>query len=389
MNRISKIFYRHITGNNSKEENLLLKNLSADNDTVKDIIDNLSDNNFLAQDMKRRAMVDYERPMRDMIFRINAIKRRRRLTVLSWSGAATIMVCIIVLPIYINHSVDKLRIAKGEIEDVPVQNINIESIKHGLASATLHTSNGATVELSAEDTLKTNISTAIEAYVKPDDKVIEQLSLEVPRGAEFKIVLEDSTAVWLNSQSTLVYPEVFGAKERKVTLMGEAYFEVKSDSERPFIVNAGNQTVKVYGTCFNVRAYDDEDFVSTTLESGLISIARADIPSGEVKIRPGHQARLNKEEDKLQIRQVDPAIISSWRNGYFVFEEQPLYQIMQDLSRWYNFQYEIPDKATAGMVFMGSIPRYADFKAAISILEKIGNLKFYTRGDKVIVTKIT
>lgn len=389
MNRISRIFYLHIIGRNSKEDNRILNDLSSDNDCIKDIVNNLSDNQFLAQDMKRRAMVDYERPMRDMIFRVNAIKRRNRLKVLSWSVAASIMVCIIVLPIYFKHSADKLRIAKSEVVETPVENINIESIKHGLATATLHTSKGETVKLTAADTIKNNMSSLMEAYVKPDDKVIEQLSLEVPRGAEFKIVLEDSTAVWLNSQSTLVYPEVFGAKERKVTLMGEAYFEVKSDSKRPFIVNAGNQSVKVYGTCFNVRAYDDEDFVSTTLESGLISIARADIPSGEVKIRPGHQARLNKEEDKLQIRQVDPAIISSWRNGYFVFEEQPLYQIMQDLSRWYNFQYEIPDKATAGMVFMGSIPRYADFKAAISILEKIGNLKFYTRGDKVIVTKIT
>lgn len=389
MNRISKIFYRHIIGKNSKEDNLFLQHLSVNNECVKDIIDKLKDNEFLAQDMKRRAMIDYERPMRDMIFRVNAIKRRKRLKVFFWTAAATILVCIITIPLYFNYSVDKLRMAKSGIEDTPVENINIESIKHGLASATLHTSNGATVELSAEDTLKTNISTAIGAYVKSDDKVIEELSLEVPRGAEFKIVLEDSTTVWLNSQSTLVYPEMFGDKERKVTLVGEAYFEVKGNPKRPFFVNAGNQSVKVYGTCFNVRAYDDEDFVSTTLESGSVSIMRADIPSGEIKIRPGHQARLNKDEDKLQIRLVDPIIISSWRNGYFVFEEQPLYQIMQDLSRWYNFQYEIPDKTTAEMVFMGSIPRYSDFKTAISILEKIGNLKFTTRGDKVIVTKIT
>lgn len=389
MNRISKIFYRHIIGRNDKEDKFFLESLFADNDCVKDILNNLSDNQFLAQDLKRRAMVDYERPMRDMIYKVRAIKRRNRLTVFSWLAAASIMVCIIALPLYLHYSAGKIRLANSEPTESPVENINIESIKHGLATATLHSSNGETVRLSAADTLKRNISSIMQSCAKPDDMVIEQLSLEVPRGAEFKIVLEDSSAVWLNSQSTLVYPEMFGDKERKVTLVGEAYFEVKTDPQRPFIVNAGKQAVKVYGTCFNVRAYDDEDFVSTTLESGQVSIGRAGILSGEIKIRPGHQARLNKDDEKLQIRQVDPAVISSWRHGYFVFEEQPLYQIMQDLSRWYNFEYEIPDKDTAEMVFMGSIPRYADFKAAISILEKIGNLKFSTRGEKVIVTKIT
>lgn len=213
-----------------------------------------------------------------------------------------------------------------------------------------------------------------------------RLCLDVPRGGEFKIILEDSTEVWLNSESTLSYPEVFSPTERRVRVTGEAYFAVKTDAKRPFYVETDRLTVKVYGTAFNVRAYADDPFIYTTLERGSISITRTDISSGEVLLSPGHQALLNREDLKLNMRTVDPQVITGWRHGRFVFEEQPLASIMRDLSRWYDFDYEFESPELEQIIFMGSIPRYADFATAISIIEMSGGLHFTTQDGKVIIS---
>ena len=151
-------------------------------------------------------------------------------------------------------------------------------------------------------------------------------------------MLEDSTVVWLNSESTLSYPEVFRASERRVHVTGEAYFAVKPDDSRPFYVETDEQVVRVYGTAFNVRTYADDPCVCTTLEHGSIAISLAETPSGEVRFSPGHQARLNRQDSKLDMLiVVDPQVITGWRNGRFVFQNQPLSVIMRDLARWYDF----------------------------------------------------
>ena len=95
---------------------------------------------------------------------------------------------------------------------------------------------------------------------------------------------------------------------------------------------------------------------------------------------------LSREDNRLNMRTVDPQVIAGWRHGRFVFEEQPLSSIMRDLSRWYDFEYEFESPEVAQIVFMGSIPRYADFASAISIIEMSGGLRFTTRDGKVIIS---
>ncbi len=199
-------------------------------------------------------------------------------------------------------------------------------------------------------------------------------------------MLEDSTVVWLNSESTLSYPEVFSASERRVHVTGEAYFAVKPDASRPFYVETDEQVVRVYGTAFNVRTYADDPCVCTTLEHGSIAISLAETPSGEVRLSPGHQARLNRQDSKLDMLVVDPQVITGWRNGRFVFQNQPLSVIMRDLARWYDFEYEFDDPDLQDIIFMGSIPRYSDFSVAKRILERSGGIELKASGSKIIIT---
>lgn len=102
---------------------------------------------------------------------------------------------------------------------------------------------------------------------------------------------------------------------------------------------------------------------------------------------PGHHATYDKDSERMSMTVVDPAVISSWRHGKFVFENQPLRCIMRDLSRWYDFDYEFADSDIEEIIFLGSIPRYSDFTIAVSIIEKCSGLRISIRDGKVYIQR--
>ncbi|MDE6422518.1 MAG: DUF4974 domain-containing protein, partial [Muribaculaceae bacterium] len=161
---------------------------------------------------------------------------------------------------------------------------------------------------------------------------------------------------------------------------------VKHNPDVPFIVESANQRVRVYGTEFNIRAYPEDDAVYTTLSSGSISLTPSS-GSGEIFLSPGKQTIFTKATSEAKVRQVDIDRVTGWRHGRFVFEEQTLRQIMRDLARWYDFEYEFADDEAAETIFMGSIPRYSNFKTAIAILEKSGGLAFEVKENRILISR--
>ena len=124
----------------------------------------------------------------------------------------------------------------------------------------------------------------------------------------------------------------------------------------------------------------------TTLETGSIALTRCGEEDGaELRLFPGHQAVFEKNEQRVALRTVKPEVITGWRHGKFVFEEQPLSAIMRDLARWYNFEYEFADEAVSNLVFKGSIPRYSNLKTAIDILEVSGGITFTVVDNKIVI----
>lgn len=214
----------------------------------------------------------------------------------------------------------------------------------------------------------------------------KQLCLDIPKGGEFKVVLDDSTEVWLNSESKLIYPEKFSDKERRVIVKGEAYFKVAHEANRPFRVETDGQVVTVHGTEFNVKSYKEDKNVLTTLVEGSISLSKAN-GNGEVMLRPGHQSQFSKQDASTTVRTVNAEMVTSWRYGKFVFENQTLEEIMQELSRWYNFEYEFSNNDLKQIEFMGSIPRYSQFDTALTILEKSGGIHFKRQGNKLRIMR--
>lgn len=385
MTDIKKLLYRLSIGQCSPSEREELEKWAAGNKARLDLLRRLADPDYVAAQLSKRSLVSVSRPMADMRRFIGAARLRQRLKAFSIAaGVALIAGVAATYFIYSNGGAFDMQSENGLMAEARQDSMSIEGILPGTTRAKLFSGTGTAIELNATDTALMS-----HDMLLPQDKdgrsEVSELCLDVPRGGEFKIMLEDSTEVWLNSESRLRYPEVFSADERRVQVEDEAYFIVKHDASRPFYVETKELTVRVYGTAFNVRAYDDDEFVYTTLEKGSIAIRRLGINSGELLLSPGHQASLNRVESKINMKVVDPAVITGWRHGRFVFEEQPLKNIMRDLARWYDFKYEFEDHELENIVFMGSIPRYSNFSAAQHILEQSGDIELRTDGDRIIV----
>lgn len=164
----------------------------------------------------------------------------------------------------------------------------------------------------------------------------EYNTLTIPIGCEFSLTLADGTRVWLNAGSTLGYPEFFTGGLREVSLSGEAYFEVAHNENAPFRIQTDDMYLEVLGTCFNIRAYRDEDASVTTLISGCIrqfypAIART------VEVLPEQQTVFDRSANRLQVVDADIEEAMAWKNGKFIARDQRLEDIMKMLGRWYNF----------------------------------------------------
>lgn len=163
---------------------------------------------------------------------------------------------------------------------------------------------------------------------------VAELSLETPRGGTYQVTLPDGTKVWLNADTKLKYPERFAGDSRTVELEGEAYFEVVKDV-KPFYVKTGTQTIRVLGTSFNISAYAEDYGTVTTLVSGMVRINHLD-SGGEVTLNPGQQAWI--QNGMIMTKEVEVTDYLAWKNGFFIFRDTPLAQIIKQLQRWYNFQ---------------------------------------------------
>ncbi len=211
---------------------------------------------------------------------------------------------------------------------------------------------------------------------------IEYNKLTIPKGTYYSLVLADGTKVWLNSDSYLRYPVCFPKEIREVELVGEAYFEVVKELNRPFAVKVGANRIEVLGTHFNISAYGEEHPVYTTLAEGSVRVKTAE---GEKILIPGEQALMGWEGEKLQVRKVDPQMYISWRLGVYEFQNTPLSEIALCLARWYDAEISFISAGIKNKRFTGAIQRKDSLNFTLENLEKISGLRFVVDGRKVVV----
>ena len=207
--------------------------------------------------------------------------------------------------------------------------------------------------------------------------------IQIPKGGEYELILPDGTHVWMNSDSKLSFPSQFGSASREVTLDGEAYFAVTKREKQPFIVKLFDGVrVQVLGTEFNVQAYSDSRTIETTLCQGAVRVSGLD---SAMTLSPSQQLVYNGEKRDWQMRVVNTRLYTAWREGMFVFENEPLEDIMTTLSRWYNVSVFYKNAEVKGYHFTGELERYNDFQIALRMIEKTTSVRFVVNGRTVVV----
>ena len=161
-----------------------------------------------------------------------------------------------------------------------------------------------------------------------------------PNGQKSEVVLPDSTHIWLNSGSILSYPVPFTGKQREIFLQGEAYFEVKKDRHKPFLVHASSLTVMVTGTRFNVMAYPDDPDIRTALLDGHVNLLLKS-GNGEVRrieMQPGELAECSKTQNSVSMTRFKKDEVIGWKNNQLVFRDDTFDKLVKKMERWYNVQ---------------------------------------------------
>lgn len=389
--RISQLIVRYLCGELSDKEREELHAWIEARESHRRLFQELCSLEAVKEDVRAREAVDSKTAVEAMRRRIQeseALEEDVRPTVGSkfrslrvWVSAAVITLFVSLVGLggweYYSH-VSKW---KGEAL-AKAEQARQSQIKAGTTKAMLMLSDGRMIRLGSN--IKMNKAAVRRAL---GNSYKGTIVLETPRGGEYSITMTDGTEVCLNAGSRIEYPAVFDGKERRVKTTGEAYFKVAHDADHPFIVETEGQEVKVLGTEFNINAYS-EDKVVTTLIRGSIALKPMGSKGGELTLKPGDQAEYDKHNGTATLHSANTEVVSSWTRGKFVFEDQTLGQIMESLSRWYDFRYHFSNPQLASTVFMGSVPRYGNFQNVLHILEMSGGIKFRVQGKTVEVMEV-
>lgn len=259
--------------------------------------------------------------------------------------------------------------------------------------------NGKTIQLNSA---KTGIVINGKSLVYSDRTTVDSgsllseatgdLTITTPRGGQYQITLSDGTKVYMNAGSSLKYPTAFNSTTRKVTLQGEAYFEVAKDKRHPFIVATARQMVTVLGTHFNINAYDDEALTKTTLLEGSVRVSLLSNLQNKLStlnsqfLIPGQQSTLQGDDLRVSAADTDEAM--AWKNGDFIFKDEALESIMRKVSRWYNVDVVFAEEATKSIKLGGLVSRSKNISAVLKMIALTKRVNFKVEERKIIVLNV-
>jgi len=281
-----------------------------------------------------------------------------------------------------------------KIENLPVTAINGKLIKPGTNQATLILNDGSVYDLtSSKNLLLTEGGSEIKSegtklqYTKKkvNHRKIKYNTLSIPRGGEFFLQLADGTKVWLNSETVLRYPVQFVGNERRVELTGEAFFEVARNEKVPFLVESGEQTVKVLGTEFNISSYKENPIIYTTLVKGSIEVFINNKPGIKQTLVPNEQNSISKIDAQITKQKVDTYQYVAWKEGRFVFEDQNLAEIMKILSKWYDVNVVFAREDLKNLRFTGNLQRYSDFGEILKKIQRTNEVEFIIENKQITI----
>ncbi len=247
--------------------------------------------------------------------------------------------------------------------------------------------NGQVVDLkeaSKEDLAKVGLkldtlSKAIAAVGSPEQK-IEMREVIVPACSSIRLQLPDSSVVVINAKSQFRFPSKFTGTQRRVELIGEAYFEITHDAANPFVVETADLSVKVLGTEFNLKAYSNADVCATLVKGSVEASHKGAAP---VLLTPGQECRFIQESKLLSVNEADMVSALSWKNNEFIFKNSTLESIMEELSEWYDVEISVESDQLKSHRFYMYLDRGKDIKEVLQAMNEIQKFKYEINGSKV------
>ncbi len=376
-----------LLGDQIKQVDKLLKSDVA----IQSLFNNLQKKEYLEAQLKRHKSLDLSEKWLIHKDKIRKEKIRKQLYFFS-RLAAVILIPVIIATVLLVNNKDRYNDTKSEF----VAKVIPES-----SNAKLIDESGDIFELTKEEELQildSSISIKVQGntltYADLNDSKKLQYrevmhTLVVPKGGEFFLSLSDGSKIWVNSQTTIKYPKEFIGENRMIELIeGEAYFEIAKDPKHPFIVNTQKGMVKVLGTSFNIRAYNDEEKNITTLIEGSVSLSQNYVQESEVELRPGQHGVIIDVNRKIQVEDIDTYPIVAWKDGYYIFNSNSLESIFNQLSRWYDFKVEFENNQVRDMEFRGNVNRKEGITEILDLLEKTQTVSFEYSGKIIRVKSI-
>ena len=385
--QISKLLIKRKLKVLTNSEKIELKDFAKKNSFVKEIkIKNLVDkiDSYSEIDTEKaweKLEAKYQEKNKKPVFRLS------KKPLFKYAAAAIVTSLLTVTFLY----KDKIFSTSTEIPAV-VKN-DIENIKPGTDKATLTLGDGSKIALEKGTPIKTqnahiNGGEIIYKDSKQNPSKLVYNYLTIPRGGQFVIKLSDGTKVWLNSASQLKFPVAFieGVSRDVELVYGEAYFEVSKSTEHKgahFQVYNKNQKVEVVGTEFNIKAYNDESNVYTTLVNGKVNVETG---NKKLRLSPNQQLNLDLKNNTSIIKTVDAYNEISWKDGVFTFKGKPLKEIMKVISRWYDVDVIFVNKKLENVQFKGSLDKKQSLEEILSIM-KSTTIDSYEIKDKTLMIK--
>lgn len=207
---------------------------------------------------------------------------------------------------------------------------------------------------------------------------VEQLIVETAAGQQKSLILPDGSRVVLNVGSSISFPEAFLQDKREVELVGEAFFDVKRNPEKPFRVKSGQLTTTVLGTSFNIKAYNQWD-QAITVATGKVAVGAE---NQQVHLNPGDQATFHKQT--LKTSRVPVEVALAWQNGELHFQDSPLKDVIRSLERWYNMEIILNNPAMELCAFTG---QFKDEKLlnVLEVLKEALGISYEVKSNKIFI----
>ena len=216
-----------------------------------------------------------------------------------------------------------------------------------------------------------------------DDSDIQEIC--VPKGEKLHVIFQDGSSVYLNADSRIRFPKKFAYNSRNVQLDGEGYFEIEKNSSRPFNIGLDKVNVKVLGTTFDIKAYNDDNFICVALHTGLVELSSKNFKT--VNLNPGEQAVYDKTTHTCKItKPKNIADTNSWKEDKLVFNHASLKDVIKTLSRTYNVSFTIRDQEISKYTYTITL-KGKDLKTSLKELEKIVPVHFIQTKDTIYVYK--